>query len=232
MHDIAWDHVERQFPKAFLANSCRVQFVAKRRCRNDDNGLAQLAVRDPNSCDFGNEPSSKDNLLDFCWAHSVARSLDHIVISTDEVNEPILVLPHQIARPDRDLGKGKSSCSTRRGAKPFCGQFRRIPVPHADKRPTMNQLTGLAGWAFLAVRPNHENLRVRNRFADRIRAAIDLLWRKVCRSKRLSEPVHQIGRRARENGSQPLQEWSRHVAACIREVSQPLAGVLRPSFAR
>src|SRR5690349_12007058 len=101
--DVSWKHVNGQ-PFPARGKQC---FGLKRITtagRSDGYyRLAKARMRDTKRRHFAHQARGVKDLLDFHGAYAIARGLDHLVTSPDEIQKSIFVLPYSIPGKYRGL---------------------------------------------------------------------------------------------------------------------------------
>jgi hypothetical protein len=120
-----------------------------------------------------------EDFLHIGRAYAVAGGLDHLIASTDKVQEPVCIPPHGIAGKHRVLGKLQSAGQSGHRSVALGGLFGVVPVAQTDQCATMHQLARLVHIALAAVFAQYDDLRVGDCPADRVGSSVDLLGRQV-----------------------------------------------------
>ena len=147
-------------------------------------------------------------------AHPISRGLDHLVATPDEIEETFRVATHGVARPHREFGEHEARVLARNRLVSLGGLRRIVPVAERHQRAAMHELARLIGRAVGPVRTHDEDLRVRNRLADRFGTPVDFRRIEIGRAERLRQAVHQERRRPRQT---PREAWR----ACAVGIAPP-----------
>ena len=200
----------------------------RRRAHDERDGLADALVLDAEGDRVAHEAGVVHGLLDLGRADAVAGRLDHLVLAADEVEEALLVGDDDVARVHRHLRRAQRAVAARRGLEALRRALRVVPVAERHERAAVHELALLTGLAARAVLAHDEDLRTRDRLADRVGPAVDLRGIEVRGAERLGEAVHEERLRGREESRAAVERRARHAAAGVGEVAQRAGRLRRP----
>ncbi len=202
--------------------------VARRRRDHDDDRLPDDRMRHAERRCLADELRRVQRLLDFGGAHPISGRLDHLVAPADEVEEPVLVRANRVAREHRMLGQHQSALPRAQRPVALRGLLRVVPVSETDERAAMHELAGLVGRADFAIRPHHEDLRIRDRLADRVGAAVEFAGIEIGRAERLGQAVHQVQPCIRKQRPESSNDRLGKMPAAVRQDSKRRTLAFRP----
>ena len=97
----------------YLPQACvhrgRVEAGGIARCHDEDDPMAECLVLEAERDGILDQAGLVRHFLDLLRADPIPRRLDHVVTPSDEVQEALLVADHDIAGPDRQLGRASST---------------------------------------------------------------------------------------------------------------------------